>query len=191
MIDFGQLSKVEKTYTKENVTPRGQAYEGIKFRRSESKAGKAEGEEGEIDSKFTFSNKLWSALELDNHGFVEFTDGQRDDKGAVVKVEKVFLALVADTHEDAKILKATKKGDKKSRAVRVQVLEQDLVQAGILDGTKMDNQYLTLEKSDGFSNVPAHIKGIYAIVVDSSVNEAEVEEEEEVAVAPASNDNDF
>lgn len=197
MIDFGKLDQVKKTYEKESAGPRGQNYEGLKFRRSLSKAGKAlaekEGREfsPEVQEILVFSNKIAEKLDLANTGFIEFADGQRDEEGKLTKVEKVFLAHLDDEHEDCKILKSTSKGEKKSLNVKLGVMFGHLVEAGILDGEKMGNQYLSLVKEDEVQNLPDFIKGLYRVVVDTSVNEAEVEEEEEEEEAgnvPATSD---
>jgi hypothetical protein len=190
MISFGKLNKVNKTYEKEKGIARGQNYEGIKFRRAESFAGQEAAEKAgkefkpEIEGKFIFANKLASGLKLAENGFIEFTDGQRDEDGNITKVESVYLALVNDKHDDVKILKSTTKGDKKSLSVKVGVLEKDLVEAGVLDGAKLGNQYLTLV-AEPASDMPDYIQALYKVVPDTSVVEGEEEEgESEEAAEP-------
>ena len=50
MLEFGKLEIVEKTFTREPGAVRGQAYEGIKFRRYESNKGKKAAEEAQVST---------------------------------------------------------------------------------------------------------------------------------------------
>lgn len=198
MISFGKLNQVNKTYVKTNVTARGQNYEGIKFRRALSEAGKDEAEkEGKefkafLEEKFVFSNKLSEKLKLTENGFIEFTDGPRDAEGNLLKVEQVYMVLVNDEHDGCKILKSTSKGAKKSLSIKAPVLTADLIEAGLLDKDKVGNQYLTLVEEERPSDTPEFVIALYKVVVDTEGGAADDEDEvtetakEEVAVGQGS-----
>jgi hypothetical protein len=186
MLEFGNLTQVKKSYEKENVTPRGQAFDQIKFRRSNSEAGKEKAEkagetfEAFIDEKFVFANKLVDTLKLEANGFIQFNDEVKDAEGKVTGISAVYLVLVDDEHEACKILKSTKKGDNKSYTIKAPILTADLVTAGLLDKDKIGSQFLGLEEAPS-NNTPEFVKAVYKVVVDANVKEEEEEAAEQVA----------
>ncbi len=185
MLEFGKLSQVTKTYNKEQGILRGQNFEGIKFRRAESSAGKDKAEkagdafEAFLEEKMVFSNKLAEKLGLTTTGFIQFNDGTRDAEGAITKVTDVYFMHVEDTHEECKLLKNTSKGAKKSLSIKAPILFADLIAAGVIDATKVGNQYLTLVPTE-VAGSPADVKGWYKVVVDVSVLETEDDEDDAV-----------
>ena len=186
MLEFGKLEIVEKTFVRENSSPRGQAYNGIKYRRFESTKGKKEAEEaGEpftpfIDENFTISNNLWDKLKLDTYAL---TQANTDDA--------VLLLVVEDQDEKAPVAKFLRQSTKKDGTVQKKgkffsnvFLSEALVAKGVLKADGLENQYLTIGANlkDSFAGVPDHVQGIYQIVVDTTVN-AEEDKEAVVDVA--------
>lgn len=186
MIDFGKLEKVEKTYSREGLATRKQAYNGIKFRRWNAKGKDDEGNPTFVLKEgFTFSDNLIEKLNLNSNGFVQYLDGERDNQGKLVKATDVYLVLLDDKHEECRILK-NPKGETKSMSITASILQKDMIDAGLLDATTLDNQYFTVEETSS-TNAPSWVKGVYKIVKDTAVNKAEdTEEAEDAPTANAS-----
>lgn len=184
MLKFGELKIVEKTFTREPGGVRGQAYDGIKFRRYDSTKGKKAAEDaGEkwepfIEENFIISNKAWAQM-----GLEEFALIQAVDEG------KVFLLVAEDQDEvepKAKFCRRSisKKGElvKKGKMFSNEFLMSALVEAGVLDKEKKGNQYLALtDVTKEIADRPDQIKAIFYLVVDESVDATQDNEEEETA----------
>ena len=183
MMNFENLQGVEKANTKVG-TPRGQNFK-MRFRKFNSNKGKVES----IETKFFISDKLWDKLNLDTKGLKQF-----NDKNADGKVTKVYLAQV--DNEDAVILRKTdklKEGSKKGRNFKSTLLENALIEAGVLNADIIDtNQRLDLVEAG------TDAKGVtfYEIVVDAEQatdNDASEESTDapEESVAQASSEDNF
>jgi|NOAtaT_7_FD_contig_41_5704649_length_931_multi_1_in_0_out_0_2 hypothetical protein len=183
MLDFGNISVVEKTFTRTGGVSRKQAYNGIKFRRTASKKGGVEG----IDTFFVVSNHLFEKLGLATNALTQIAlpDGS---VGLIVVEDQDKLEPVA------KFMRQSKKTDgtfqKKGKTINNDILRDALIAAGTLSADAMGSQFLTLE-SVAASNVPAHVKGVYKIVVDATVNAAEAEAEEGQTESVESDDQNF
>lgn len=181
-MNFENLTAVEKANTKVG-TPRGQNFK-MRFRKFNSNKGQVES----VESKFFISDKLWETLNLDVKGLKQFND--KDETG---KITKVFLAQV--DNEDAVILRKTdklKEGSKKGRNFKSTLLENALVEAGILNGDVIDtNQRLDLV----LAGTNASGVSFYQVVVDAEqATDNEVSDEEAVnesTSTSASSDNEF
>jgi hypothetical protein len=174
MINFGELEIVEKTFTRESGAVRTQAYNGIKFRRYESTKGKkAAEEEGRefipfTEEQFVISNKAWEQLGLESNALTQVKSGNN-----------VMLLALEDQDEvkpHAKFMrrsfsKADGTPQKKGKMFSNEFLSGDLVSAGILDATKLGNQYLSLtDVTSQVTGLPSHVKAVFSIGVDSSVD---------------------
>lgn len=189
MLKFGELKIVEKTFTREPGGVRGQAYDGIKFRRYDSAKGKKAAEEaGEawepfVEENFNISNKAWGQM-----GLEEFALIQAVDEG------KVFILVVED--QDAVEPKAkfcrrsiSKKGElvKKGKMFSNEFLMSALVEVNVLDKEKKGNQYLALtDVTKEIADLPEQVKAVFYLVVDDSVDASQdTEETDTVAVEEA------
>jgi len=180
MLEFGKLEIVEKTFTREPGAVRGQAYEGLKFRRYESTKGKKAAEEaGEawtpfVEEQFIISNKAFAALNLEENALTEAKNGNN-----------VFLLVVEDQEEvepAAKFCRRSQTKDgklsKKGKMFSNEFLTKHLVENSILDAEKQGNQYLSLtDVSKEVTGVPSHVKAVYLIEVDSKVDASSDTEE--------------
>jgi len=183
-MQFGNLVLIEKTFTRENTNPRGQDYDGIKFRRGISKK---EGKEGEIEETFTISDKLFNSLQLSTYALSQAN--LPDNKG-------VLLMVVEDQDKVkpiAKIMRQQKQRADgttpvKGRIFSNEFVSQGLIDAEILDPKKIGNQFFALENlTEKFEDRPEHVKGIFQVVVDETVDtseEAEGQENTEGATEP-------
>lgn len=170
MLEFGNLEVVERTFTRANVSPRGQAFDGIKFRRFESTKGKKAAEKNGIDftpfieTQFVISDKAYELMGLDENALTEAkSDG------------KVLLMVVEDQDKlkpVAKFLRQSyKEGGAKSKKGKFfsnPIMEEHLTEVGVL-GTEVGNQYLKLTPVE-VSGAPSHVKAVYQLEVDSSVD---------------------
>jgi hypothetical protein len=160
MLDFGNISVVEKTFTRTGGVSRKQAYNGIKFRRTASKKGGVEG----IDTFFVVSNHLFEKLGLATNALTQIAlpDGS---VGLIVVEDQDKLEPVA------KFMRQSKKTDgtfqKKGKTINNDILRDALIAAG------------------------THVKGVYKIVVDATVNAAEAEAEEGQTESVESDDQNF
>ena len=166
-MQFGNLVLIEKTFTRENTNPRGQDYDGIKFRRGISKK---EGKEGEIEETFTISDKLFDSLQLKTYALSQAN--LPDNAG-------VLLMVVEDQDKVkpiAKIMRQQKQRADgttpvKGRIFSNEFVSQGLIDAGVLDPKKIGNQFLALENlTEKFDDRPDHVKGIFKVVFDDTVD---------------------
>lgn len=173
-MEFGKLELVEKTFVREVNNPRGQDYEGVKFRRFTSNK---KGKEGQIEEEFTISDKLFDSLNLGSLALAQANTPQD------------VLLLVVDDQEEvkpvAKFMRQSKKKDgtlqAKGKKFSNSFLVDGLVERGILDEKTQDNQYLALVDVTGeFPDKPSVVHNVYKIVKDDSVD-ASQDTEEEVA----------
>lgn len=177
MLEFGNLEIVEKTFTRENVSPRGQAYDGIKFRRFESSKGRKAAEEAgeeftpQIETQFIISNSAFEKLNLTEYAITE------------AKIDgKVLLLVVEDQDEVAPVakflrqsyVKKTGEKSKKGKMFSNPIMEEHLTQVGVLSQDK-GNQYLSLTPVE-LSGAPAVVKAAYEIGVDTSVDASKDDE---------------
>jgi len=181
MIQFGNLNVVEKTFSRKDVAPRGQAYEGIKFRRYDSKKA---GEES-VQEVFVIADKAFEKLNLETLALAQANfDG------------KVFLLVVEDQDEVepiAKFMRRSKKRDgtlqKKGKMFNNTFLKDALIEAGILDGTTRENQYLSLSNVTAeVAGLPSHVSAVYQIEKDATVNAADDTED---STSTTSDERDF
>lgn len=177
-MQFGNLVLIEKTFTRESTNPRGQDYNGIKFRRNISKK---EGKEGEIEETFTISDKLFDSLQLSTYALSQAN--MPENKG-------VLLMVVEDQDKVrpiAKIMRQQKQRADgttpvKGRIFSNEFVSQGLVDCGILDPKKIGNQFLDLENlTEKFEDRPDHVKGIFKIVFDDTVDTTEEDDSTEGA----------
>lgn len=180
MLEFGNLTIVEKTFTREPGAVRGQAYDGLKFRRYESNKGKkAAEEEGKAfvpfkEEEFIVSNKVWLALNLEEFALVQ---AKKDDK--------VFILVVEDQAEIEPVAKfcrrsETKDGSlsKKGRKFNNEFLMNDLISVGVLDKEKLGNQYLALaDVTKEITGLPSVVKSVHLVEIDKNVDETADTEE--------------
>ena len=177
MLEFGSLEIVEKTFTRTAGAVRGQNYTGLKFRRATSNKNEVEA----IDEKFTFSNEAFEKLNLDNLALTQ------------AKINGQVLLLVLEDIEGAvppaKFVKQSVKKDgtpqKKGKFFNNDFLVSDLVSVGVLKPEVHGNQYLALtDVTAEITGLPAHIKAVYAISIDTTVDASkDVEEAEETETA--------
>ena len=187
MINFGQLNKVNRTYTREGGAVRTQEYTGLKFRRAitdnAKKKAEAAGVAPEADAQFYISNALFNKLEIgEKNGLIQFD--RPDGTG-------VMLAVVSETHPDCKIFKSNARGAKKSKMFYAPVLTEALTKAGVLNADFLGNQYLQLKPVTDVAEVPDFIVGLYDVVMDTDVaakeSGADDEQDEQEAHADAKN----
>lgn len=185
-LQFGSLKIVEKTFTREQGAVRGQAYDGIKFRRFESNKGKKDAEEqGEtftpiVQEQFVVSNKAFTTMNLDEYALL-----QAEFEG------KVFLLVVEDQDQvepAAKFLRASMSKDgkvlKKGKMFSNSFLSDSLIASGVLSKDSMENQYLSItDVTKEIGAVPAQVKAAYLLDVDASVNADDDTEGQETAAA--------
>jgi hypothetical protein len=184
MLEFGNLEIVEKTFTREGSGPRGQAYDGIKFRRYTTNK---KGAEGSIIESFVISNELWNKLNLDTYAL---TQAKADGK--------VLLIVLEDQDEvkpHAKFMRRSYKGTNreplgKGKTFNNDFLTDDLISIGVLDKETHENQYLALEDVTEVYGAgrPAHVKGIYSVVQDTTVDKEQDTEDTERSASPTSVD---
>ena len=190
MLDFGKVELVEKTFTREAGIPRGQAFNGIKFRRFESTKGKekVEKEGGKFEpfteEQFVISNKAFAQLELETYALAEAKANGTS-----------YLLVVEDQDKVAPIAKfmrqsMSKKEGKvyaKGKFFSNSILAQNLVENGVLDASKHGNQYLALtDVTAQMSNLPEQVKAVYSVAVDTSVDESK-----DVEVESDADSNEF
>lgn len=182
-MEFGKLKVIEKTFNRVVTNPRGQDYEGIKFRRwiSEKKVNA-----GDLEETLTFSDALFNSLDLKNYALAQ------------VDLEPGVGLLVLDDQVDvepiAKFMRQSKKQDgtvqKKGKTFYNEFLVEALKANGLIspyvegDESTLENQYLALENvTASFSDIPAQVKGVYKIVADDSVNTDPAEAKKEAIAA--------
>jgi hypothetical protein len=190
MIKFGDLEVVEKTFTREGGAVRTQAYTGIKFRRYESEKGKkAAQEEGKefvpfMEEQFVISNKAWEQLGLEENALLQTKKGNQVILLSLADSDNVKPAPKFLRRSFAKVDGAPQK---KGKMFSNEFLTADLVSAGVIDATKLGNQYIALQDvTSQVADLPSHVKGAY-MLVDESIDAAAAEEE---ASADA-NSNEF
>lgn len=185
-MEFGKLNVVEKTFTREKGVARGQNYSGIKFRRSDSNKKNEEGVvEHSISEQFIISDKLWKELNLDTYALAQAEGG---------------ILLVLEDKDDVKpapkfVRQSVKRDGTKQAKGKMftnDYLLADLIASGIVKAEEKGNQYLTLTPIE-VSGAPEHVKGVYQIAVDSTVEKDEdsaeiIAAENQAATAVA---NDF
>lgn len=196
MIKFGELEVVEKTFTREGGAVRVQAFNGIKFRRFESKKGKkAAEEEGKVfvpfkEEQFVISNKAWEQLQLENYALTQVKNGNQ------------VMLLVLEDQDTIKphakfarrsFSKADGTPAKKGKFFNNEFLTADLVAAGILKGEELGNQYIAIEDvTSQVEGLPEHVKAVWNLTVDTTVDaSADTEEGQEQEEAASTNANDF
>jgi hypothetical protein len=184
MLKFGELKIVEKTFTREPGGVRGQAYDGIKFRRYDSAKGKKAAEEaGEtwtpfVEENFIVSNKAWAQMSLEEFALIQAVDE-----------DKVFILVVDDQDQvepKAKFCRRSVSKDgklvKKGKMFSNEFLTSALVEANILDKEKKGNQYLTItDVTKEVADRPDQVRAIFYLVVDESVDATQDTEEQETA----------
>lgn len=184
MLEFGKLEIVEKTFTREPGAVRGQAYEGIKFRRYESTKGKKAAEEvGEawtpfIEEQFVISNKAFAQLNLEENALVQAKQGNQvfllvvDDQEAVEPAAKFARR---STNKDGSLAK-------KGKMFSNEFLMNDLIAVGALNKDGKGNQYLSItDVTKEVAGAPAVVHAIYLLDVDKSVDPTKDDEEAVVA----------
>lgn len=181
-MDFKKLKVIDKTFNRVVTNPRGQDYEGIKFRRwvSEKQINA-----GTLEETLTFSDALFTSLGLDKYALVQ------------VDLEPgVGIMVVEDQTEVepiAKFMRQSKKKDgtvqKKGKTFYNEYLVEALKNAGVINGyvegdeSTLENQYLALENvTSSIGDVPEQVKGIYKIVVDDSVDAEAAKKDKQEAV---------
>ena len=122
-MQFGNLVLVEKTFTREVNNPRGQDYEGIKFRRFTSNK---KSKEGQIEETFTISDKLFDSLQLSTYAL---SQANLPDKSGV-------LLLVVEDQDKvkpvAKFLRQQVKGDG-SKPVKGKIFSNEFITEGLVE----------------------------------------------------------
>lgn len=159
-----------KTYTKASGATREQNYNGMKFRRTETK-------DGSINEVFYISNSLWDKLELDS-----------DDRSLVqYKDEDAFdgmNVLLLCNNENGSMFRSTKRnaGDKtKSKFAKNSILAADLVDDGLVPAEGVGNTYLAVDVQEIGTDTEEYEAGYFAVLVlsaDTTIGEEEEEEEE-------------
>lgn len=182
MLEFGNLEIVEKTFTREGGATREQAYHGVKFRRYESEIGKKTFEAENpgqtfvphVKEQFIVSNTVFEKFGLEDNALTQAKFGV-----------KVFLLVVEDqdaVKPEAKILRRSfNKADKtpldKGKMFSNDFLSADLIEIGVLDKDQHGNQYLSVKDvSAEVTGLPAHVKAVYEIGKDSTVDASKDEE---------------
>lgn len=174
-LEFGKLQIVERTFTRANSAPRGQAYEGIKFRRYESEAG---GEKS-IKELFVISDKAFDLMNLNTLALA-----QANFDGAT------YLLAVEDQDEVepvAKFMRQSRKKDgtllSKTKSFSNEFLQKPLEEQGILDPTTQENQFLSLvDVTTEVTGLPSHVVKVYRLDKDTTVD-VEAEKANEAAEA--------
>lgn len=187
-MDFNQFEVVERTFSRKKGAVRGQDYEGLKFRRYISNKA---GSEGQKQETLTFSDKMWSHLDLDNFACTQANtpDG-------------VFLLVVEDQDKVKPVAKfcrqsfnedGTKQG--KGKSFSNPFLVNALIEKKVLDAETMENQYLSLvDTTAETANLPSNVKGVYRFVIDENVDagvDADEKEEEEASAQATPARDDF
>ena len=181
MIEFGNLNAVDQTYVKKSGGfTKGQNWEGIKYRATETK-----GTDGELERTHTFmvSDETFDSLNLEENGLKQFVgDGE------------VYLAVVTD-NDKATFMKRKQKKDggyfDKGKSFSNVFLEKDLADAGIIstdDSTIKVNQFISLEKAE-VPGTPEWVTEMYKLVAgeaesddsDDDAQEADAPQAEAVA----------
>lgn len=194
MLEFGKLEIVEKTFTREGGAVRTQAYNGIKFRRSESNKGKKAAVEANEDFKpsiqeqFFLSNAAFAKLGILEYALTEAKIG-----------DKVLLMVLEDKDDlnpPAKFCRQSTNKDntlaKKGKMFSNEFLSKDLESIGVLKADQLGNQYLALtDVTAEVSGAPAHIKAIYNVTVDTSVNAEEDDEDAAESVGEKAASTEF
>lgn len=184
MLEFGKLEIVNKTFTRESGKPRGQGYDGIKFRRAETKKANSEG----IDEKFIISDAAFEKLNLTN---LALTQAKIDGSVLLLVLEDVEGAVPA-----AKFLRQSTKKDgskqKKGKFFSNDFLTADLIETGVLKAEEQGNQYLALnDVTSEVNGLPSHVKAVYQITADTTVDASADEEETEEAEEVEADEKDF
>jgi hypothetical protein len=179
MVDFGSLEIVDKTFTREGGAVRTQSYNGIKFRRYESKKGaKDAAEEGKeftpfIEEQFIVSKAAWEALGLEELALAQAKGG--------------LLLVLADQDEVKPVAKFLRKSfskkdgvaQKKGKMFFNEFLVSDLIEAGALKADVKGNQFLKLvDVTAEVSGLPSHVSGVYKLVVDDTISEEDAKAED-------------
>lgn len=183
-INFEALQSVEKANTKVG-TPKGQSFD-VRFRKFFTKKG---GDKPE--TKFFISDKVWDELNLDSMALKQF-----NEKGESGKIERVFLGVVSN--EEGIILRKTdklKEGGKKGRNFKSTLLEDALIEAGVINseviGLNQRLQFVSVGENNGTK--------FYQVVVDTvQATDDEVEQPtgdadavDNGAVANTTSENEF
>jgi hypothetical protein len=180
-INFDALQSVDKANTKVG-TPKGQNFD-VRFRKFYTKKG---GEKPE--TKFFISDKVWDELGLDVKALKQFNE--KDESG---KIARVFLGVVSN--EEGIILRKTdklKENGKKGRNFKSTLLEDALVEAGVLNaeliGTNQRLQFVSVGENNGVK--------FYQVVADANqaTDDDAVEEsvsDEAATVSAPATDEEF
>jgi hypothetical protein len=176
-LEFGKLEIVERTFTRANSAPRGQAYEGIKFRRYESEAGVKDGGEKSIKELFVISDKAFDLMNLSVLAL-----GQANFGG------NVYLLAMEDQDEVepiAKFMRQSLKKDgtklSKTKSFSNEFLQKPLEVSGVLDATTYENQFLSLvDVTAEVTGLPSHVVKVFRIEKDTTVD-VEAEKANEAA----------
>ncbi len=183
MLKFGNLEIVTRTFTREGGATREQAYNGVKFRRYESKIGKkaAELEGKAVDTvtkeEFVISNALFELFNLEENALVQAKFGNT-----------VYFLVVEDQdviEPKANIMRRSiaKDGTKleKGKKFNNDFLTENLVSVGILNAEQFGNQFLAVaDVTAETEELPSVVKAVYSISIDTTVD-ASKEQEEEVS----------
>lgn len=182
MLEFGKLEVVEKTFTRKDVSPRGQSYVGIKFRRYDSKNAVTPG----LKELFVISDKAFESLNLKNYALAEAKYGN-----------DVYLLVVEDQDKvkpEAKFMRQSNKKDgtvlEKGTIFNNVFMKDDLIAVGVLDATTHENQYLALEETPT-ADLPSVVKAVYKIVKDTSVDASADQEDGQEEVAAVAENRGF
>lgn len=181
--DFGTLEIVEKTFVRKPGEKRGQSFDWIKFRRYMSEKGKDKAEKaGEkfepfVDTQFVLSDKAFEKLNIAEYAFTQ------------AKTANGVILLVLEDRDDvkppAKFLRESTKKDgtasEKGSIFTNTFFEEDLIEKGLLPKEEIGNFFLSLvDVTETYANRPAHVKGVYNVVVDTTVD-AKAEAENDAA----------
>lgn len=177
-MDFGKLEIVTKTFDrKAGGATRGQDYKGIKFRRYVSKR---KGKEGQLQEVFVIADELFAGLNL-----TEFALTQANTP------EAVLLLVVEDQDKLAPVAKfcrqsvSKKDGAKqdKGKSFSNPYLLNALIAKGTIHPEELGSQFLNIvDAFKEMQNVPAHVKGIFKIVVDTTIDKVAANKAEAATV---------
>lgn len=178
MLEFGKLNIEEKTFTRKESKPHGQAYDGIKFRKYKSEKNKVE----ETRDKFIISDKAFDKLNLETLALAQASFGGQ-----------VYLLVVEDQDKvkpEATMVRVRSKQDgtklKKGKTFTSEFLVEELIKASILVGDHLGNQYLSLtDVTSEVTELPEVVKQIFTVAIDTTVNAEDDKEETEVSESAA------
>lgn len=190
-MNFGNLEIQDKTYSRESH-PRGQAFEGIKFRRYISKAKNTK--KNKVKEIFTVSDVLFEKLNLNNYALAQAN---------IPNGGGVLLLVVEDQDEKKPVAKFMRKSSHKDKETG-QIVQEDktgsfsndllvgaLTKVGLLGTEPVLKAYFNLEdvtNQPDYADKPSHVVGIYKVVKDEAATAAAQQEDEDdaadVAKAP-------